>query len=200
MIVRPRRVGRNDWMVAGQLSCLVFVLALCTCAAGEGASSDVGASSGANGSPGFVCGSGRCQSGYYCEAMIGGALNPLPDAGVCPSGTVPARNGCVNAQHKCIATTCTDCACLGGPNCSQDAEGNLTVTIPTPGAASGRFPVLHRVFDRTAAGNPILVGLSIVGLGRGDLAPVSPGEVTSEGARVEIRRPDLLPSTARSSK
>ncbi|MCP4039292.1 MAG: hypothetical protein GY733_20295, partial [bacterium] len=50
-----------------------------------------------------------------------------------------------------------------------------------------------RVHDRTAAGSPALLGLAWVGLGRGQLlAPVAPGEVTSEGARVEIRRPDLL--------
>jgi hypothetical protein len=50
-----------------------------------------------------------------------------------------------------------------------------------------------RVLDRTAAGSPVLLGLSLVGLGRGEaLTPVAPGEVTSEGARVEIRRPDLV--------
>jgi len=50
-----------------------------------------------------------------------------------------------------------------------------------------------RVHDRTAAGSPQLLGLSLVGLGRGDdLTPVSPGEVTSDGSRVEINRPDLV--------
>jgi hypothetical protein len=50
-----------------------------------------------------------------------------------------------------------------------------------------------RVHDRTAAGSPELLGLSLVKLGRGDaLAPVGLGEVWSEGARVEIRRPHLV--------
>ncbi len=50
-----------------------------------------------------------------------------------------------------------------------------------------------RVHDRTAAGSPELLGLTLVGLGRGEaLAPVAQGVVTSEGARVEIRRPGLL--------
>ncbi|MFQ5416993.1 MAG: integrin alpha [Myxococcota bacterium] len=50
-----------------------------------------------------------------------------------------------------------------------------------------------RVHDRTAAGSPELLGLSLAGLGRGEtLTPVVPGEVVSEGARVEIRRPGLV--------
>jgi hypothetical protein len=50
-----------------------------------------------------------------------------------------------------------------------------------------------RVHDRTAIGSPELLELSVVGLGRGDaLAPVMSGVVTSEGARVEIRRPGLV--------
>jgi hypothetical protein len=50
-----------------------------------------------------------------------------------------------------------------------------------------------RVHDRVAAGSPELLGLSLVGLGRGDvLASVAPGVVTSKGARVEIQRPGLV--------
>ena len=50
-----------------------------------------------------------------------------------------------------------------------------------------------RVHDRTAAGSPELLALSLAGVGRGErIAPVAPGEVTSEGARVEIRRPGLV--------
>jgi len=50
-----------------------------------------------------------------------------------------------------------------------------------------------RVVDRTAAGGPELLGLRLARIGRGDaLAPVAPGEVTNEGARVEIRRPGVV--------
>jgi hypothetical protein len=50
-----------------------------------------------------------------------------------------------------------------------------------------------RVHDRSAAGSPELLGLSLVGLGRGEvLVPVAPGELTSDGARVEIHRPELV--------
>ncbi len=50
-----------------------------------------------------------------------------------------------------------------------------------------------RVHDRTAAGSPELLSLSLLGVGRGaDVAPVEPGEVSHAGTRVEIRRPGLL--------
>src|SRR5262249_19551855 len=50
-----------------------------------------------------------------------------------------------------------------------------------------------RVHDRTAAGSPDLLALSLAGVGRGtDLAAPTPGEVASDGARVEIRRPGLV--------
>jgi len=50
-----------------------------------------------------------------------------------------------------------------------------------------------RVRDRTAPEMPDLLGLSLVGVGRGELlAPVTPGEVVAEGARIEIRRPSLV--------
>ena len=53
-------------------------------------------------------------------------------------------------------------------------------------------PTGIRVHDRRAAGSPELLGLSLSGLGReGDLAAVPAGEVAAEGARVEIRRPEL---------
>jgi hypothetical protein len=49
-----------------------------------------------------------------------------------------------------------------------------------------------RVVDRTAAGSPELLTLRLAGIGRGErLAPVDAGEVTSEGARVTLRRPQL---------
>jgi hypothetical protein len=49
-----------------------------------------------------------------------------------------------------------------------------------------------RVVDRTAAGSPELLTLRLAGIGRGErLAPVGAGEVTSEGARVTLRRPQL---------
>ena len=48
-----------------------------------------------------------------------------------------------------------------------------------------------RVHDRTAAGE--LLSLSLTGMGRGDdLARLAPGEVSSQGARVEIRRDGIL--------
>jgi hypothetical protein len=76
----------------------------------------------------------RCKSGNYCELKIGGAVEPELASGSCPPGSVPAGNAaCVNAYSRCVPTACTDCGCIGGPHCSQDAEGNLTVTIPTPG-------------------------------------------------------------------
>jgi hypothetical protein len=50
-----------------------------------------------------------------------------------------------------------------------------------------------RVHGRTAPGEPELLGLSLVGVGRGvELAAVPPGEVASHGPRVEIRRPGLV--------
>lgn len=50
-----------------------------------------------------------------------------------------------------------------------------------------------RVVARTAAGGPKLLEPRFVGFGRGDFAkPVSPGVFSSEGARVEIRRPGLV--------
>jgi hypothetical protein len=50
-----------------------------------------------------------------------------------------------------------------------------------------------RVHDRTAAGSPELLSLGLAGIGRGEsLVPVEPGAVSSEGARVEIRRPGLV--------
>ena len=54
-------------------------------------------------------------------------------------------------------------------------------------------PAGIRVHDRTRAGSPELLSLNLVGVGRGEaLAEVGPGEVSSEGARVEIKRPALL--------
>ena len=50
-----------------------------------------------------------------------------------------------------------------------------------------------RVFDRTAGDSSELLALRLAGIGRGDaLASVAPGTLTSEGARVEIRRPGLV--------
>jgi hypothetical protein len=50
-----------------------------------------------------------------------------------------------------------------------------------------------RVHDRTAPGSPELLALELAAIGRGgDLSPVAPGELASEGARVEIRRPGLV--------
>jgi hypothetical protein len=50
-----------------------------------------------------------------------------------------------------------------------------------------------RVHDRTRAGNPELLALNLVRVGRGEtLARIEPGEVTSDGARVEIHRPELV--------
>ncbi|MCH7645531.1 MAG: FG-GAP repeat protein, partial [Myxococcales bacterium] len=54
-------------------------------------------------------------------------------------------------------------------------------------------PAGIRVHDRTRTGSPELLSLNLVGVGRGEtLARVGPGEVSSEGARVEIQRPGLL--------
>jgi hypothetical protein len=54
-------------------------------------------------------------------------------------------------------------------------------------------PAGIRVHDRTRTGSPELLSLNLVGVGRGEtLARVRPGEVSSEGARVEIQRPGLL--------
>ena len=54
-------------------------------------------------------------------------------------------------------------------------------------------PTGIRVHDRTRAGSPELLALKLTGVGRGEtLARVGPGEVSSEGARVEIQRPGLL--------
>ena len=54
-------------------------------------------------------------------------------------------------------------------------------------------PTGIRVHDRTRAGSPKLLALNLTGVGRGEaLARVGPGEVTSNGARVEIRRPELV--------
>ncbi len=50
-----------------------------------------------------------------------------------------------------------------------------------------------RVVDRTAAGSPELLELRLVGMGRGaQVKPVPPGDLSSEGTRVEIRRPGLV--------
>jgi hypothetical protein len=49
-----------------------------------------------------------------------------------------------------------------------------------------------RVHDRTAAGSPELLALTLSSVGRGgELAAVPSGEVSHDGARVEIRRPGL---------
>ena len=54
-------------------------------------------------------------------------------------------------------------------------------------------PTGIRVHDRTALGEPRLLSLELVGVGRGNrLAPVPPGRVMSDGTRVEIRRPGLV--------
>jgi len=54
-------------------------------------------------------------------------------------------------------------------------------------------PTGIRVIDRTAAGSPELLALRLAGVGRGEkLSPAGPGDVTSDGARVEIRRPGLI--------
>jgi hypothetical protein len=50
-----------------------------------------------------------------------------------------------------------------------------------------------RVHERSTAAGRELLALSLTGVGRGEaLASVAPGEVVSDGARVEIRRPDLV--------
>ena len=54
-------------------------------------------------------------------------------------------------------------------------------------------PTGIRVHDRTAPGEPRLLSLDLVGVGRGNrLATVPPGRVVSDGPRVEIRRPGLV--------
>jgi hypothetical protein len=54
-------------------------------------------------------------------------------------------------------------------------------------------PTGIRVHDRTRLDSPELLALNLAGVGRGEtLARVGPGEVTSDGARVEIKRPGLL--------
>jgi flavodoxin len=54
-------------------------------------------------------------------------------------------------------------------------------------------PTGIRVHDRAATGEPRLLSLELVGVGRGDqLAAVPPGRVVSAGPRVEIRRPGLV--------
>ena len=54
-------------------------------------------------------------------------------------------------------------------------------------------PTGVRLHDRTAAREPTLVGLSLVGMGRGaELEPVESGTVTYARARVEIRRPGII--------
>jgi hypothetical protein len=50
-----------------------------------------------------------------------------------------------------------------------------------------------RVHDRTQAGSPELLSLDLAAVGRGETPTrVEPGEVTSDGARVEIKRPGLV--------
>ena len=50
-----------------------------------------------------------------------------------------------------------------------------------------------RVHDRTPAGSPELLSLSLSGVGRPDhMESVEPGDLVSKGARVEIRRPGVL--------
>ncbi len=54
-------------------------------------------------------------------------------------------------------------------------------------------PTGIRVHDRTAPGEPRLLSLELVGVGRGNqLAVVPPGRVVSHGPRVEIRRRGLV--------
>jgi len=54
-------------------------------------------------------------------------------------------------------------------------------------------PTGIRVHDRTQSGSPELLALNLVGVGRGETpARIGPGEVTSDGARVEIKRPGLI--------
>jgi len=54
-------------------------------------------------------------------------------------------------------------------------------------------PTGIRVHDRVHAGSPELLSLNLAGIGRGETpAPVQPGEVTSDGARVEIKRPGTI--------
>ncbi len=54
-------------------------------------------------------------------------------------------------------------------------------------------PTGIRVHDRTATGNTVLVGLSLIGMGRGaELTPVEAGPVRHTGARVEIQRPGVI--------
>jgi hypothetical protein len=54
-------------------------------------------------------------------------------------------------------------------------------------------PTGIRVHDRTRSGSPELLALNVAGVGRGEtLARIGPGEVTSDGARVEIKRPGLI--------
>jgi hypothetical protein len=54
-------------------------------------------------------------------------------------------------------------------------------------------PTGIQVHDRTAPGEPRLLGLELVGLGRERPLPaIAPGRVVSDGAKVEIRRPGLV--------
>jgi hypothetical protein len=54
-------------------------------------------------------------------------------------------------------------------------------------------PAGIRIVDRVAKGGPQLLALQLEQMGRPNfIAPVSPGEVVSEGTRVEIRRGSLL--------
>ena len=75
---------------------------------------------------------------------------------------------------------------------SQNGEGlqapNRRHNLRTYFEASG-----IRVRGRTAPGISPLLGLSLVGVGRGGpLVPIPPGDVVAEGARIEIRRPKLI--------
>jgi hypothetical protein len=54
-------------------------------------------------------------------------------------------------------------------------------------------PTGIHVHDRTRTASPELLALSPMGIGRGEtLARLEPGKVSSEGARVEIKRPGLI--------
>ena len=117
-----------------------------------------------------------------CAGGLGSAAAPTAPEATLPSAS-PLGDGLTAMQRRIAEREY---------RASHNGQGlqapNRRHNLRTYFAASG-----IRVHDRTAAGSPELLGLKLVGLGRGEvLAPVAPGVVTSEGARVEIRRPELL--------
>jgi hypothetical protein len=114
-------------------------------------------------------------------------LTALLLGGACRTGTEPApaaEGGWLPRVQQAIAEKEYEASHndlgLEAPNRSH----NLRTYFDGPGI---------RAHDRTAEGSPELLGLSLVAMGRGEeLSPLESGEVVSEGARVEVRRPGLV--------